>query len=574
MSVHNTTRRVLAATSCAALAASLVVAATVPATASSDVPLPDKSDLPQPVAQEARASGLVITYDTGVAAASQTGVQRAVAASGLTLAKGSVPIQGTTVAHAFTETVPLAQANEAAKAVAQLPGVATAEPDTVVQAFDAPPVTVSDPYLKSDQWNIWDWRDGSVGGIPLPAGGYSTHAPSLWEKTKGTYKVVVAVLDTGRTAHAQLDKSTVAGYDMISKSFVARDGNGRDANPQDQGDWSSTEDSSWHGTHVAGIIAARADKVEGVGNAPGVRVQHVRVLGAGGGSMSDVAAGIIWASGGTVTGVPKNATPARVINLSLGGRGTCDSTTQSAINSARSRGAVVVVAAGNDDQPASAYTPASCAGVITVAALDEYGQRASYSNYGAAVEIGAPGGEYDGTADYRPIASTWNTGTTTPGSPAWGLMMGTSQAAPGVSGGAALIASLGLSGASVEKAVKAAYSPYPKYASGTTWNCGGTCGKGWFDLRKILAPLAPARITGTAKVGTYLKVTLPEFTGRVASRPVQWLVNGKPVSGATSTIYKVKAADRGKYIQVRVTARSTGSFYAVPTTSAKTAKVV
>jgi serine protease len=82
----------------------------------------------------------------------------------------------------------------------------------------------------------------------------------------------------------------------------------------------------------------------------------VRVLGKCGGYTSDIADGIIWASGGTVTGVPANANPAKVINMSLGGSGACDTTTQNAINGARSRGTVVIVAAGNEN--ANASTPA------------------------------------------------------------------------------------------------------------------------------------------------------------------------------------------------------------------------
>src|SRR5690606_35071991 len=160
----------------------------------------------------------------------------------------------------------------------------------------------------------------------------------------------------------------VAGYDFISDASIAGDGNGRDSNPQDEGDWENPYPSSWHGTHVAGTIAAVTNNAKGVaGVAFGARVQPVRVLGHGRGCTSDITDAIVWASGGTVSGVPANATPAEVINMSLGGGGYCSSTYQNAINSAVSRGTVVVVAAGNSNANVANFTPASCSNVIAVA---------------------------------------------------------------------------------------------------------------------------------------------------------------------------------------------------------------
>ena len=155
----------------------------------------------------------------------------------------------------------------------------------------------------------------------------------------------------------------------------------------------------------------------------------VRVLGKCGGYLSDITAAIRWAAGGTVPGVPDNPNPARVLSLSLSGPGACDSTTQSAIDEAIGNGAVVVVAAGNNNANASGYTPASCFGVISVAATTSSGTRASFSNYGTGVTMAAPGVS---------IASTWNDGTQGPGSQTYGLMSGTSMATPHVSGVAAL----------------------------------------------------------------------------------------------------------------------------------------
>ncbi|WP_130483660.1 S8 family peptidase [Sphaerotilus mobilis] len=281
--------------------------------------------------------------------------------------------------------------------------------------------------------NQWDLSDATA-GLNLPA---------AWDLGRGA-GVVVAVIDTGVRPHADLSANLLPGYDFISMTTVANDGNGRDADASDPGDWapagacgtgSVASNSSWHGTHVAGTIAAVANNGVGMaGVAPGARILPLRVLGRCGGYTSDIADAIIWAAGGTITGVPANPTPAKVLNLSLGGRGACDLTTQNAINSARSRGAVVVVAAGNSAADASGYSPASCAGVVSVAAVGRTGARASYSNYGASVDLAAPGGD----AAFG-ILSTLNAGTTTPGADTYRSYMGTSMAAPHVAGVAALM---------------------------------------------------------------------------------------------------------------------------------------
>jgi serine protease len=196
----------------------------------------------------------------------------------------------------------------------------------------------------------------------------------------------------------------------------------------------------------------------------------VRVLGKCGGYTSDIADGIIWASGGTVSGVPSIAARAQVINMSLGGGGACDTTTQNAINSARSRGTVVVVAAGNESQNASNSNPANCAGVIAVAATNRSGGRASYSNYGTIVDVAAPGGDNgDG------ILSTLNAGTTSPGADSYASYMGTSMATPHVAGVVALMLAKNpaLTPDDVEARLKSSARPFPASCSG--------CGAGIVD---------------------------------------------------------------------------------------------
>ena len=361
------------------------------------------------------------------------------------------------------------------QALAASDKVEYAEPDVMLQALAVP----NDPEYPA-QWHYSE-----------PAG---INGPAAWDVAKGS-GAVVAVIDTGRTAHPDLDANTVAGYDFISNATNARDGNGRDSDPQDEGDWNATAgecgagsqptDSSWHGTHVAGTVAAVSDNGVGVaGVAPQATVQHVRVLCKCGGSLSDIADAVVWAAGGRVPGVPANATPARVINMSLGGSGRCTRAYQSAINTAVRRGTTVVVAAGNSNADASGFNPANCANVVSVSALNREGNRAFYSNFGPSVDIAAPGGEVRRATDApgtrttpeNGVLSTINAGATTPGAPAYTTYMGTSMAAPHVAGVAALLLSRtpGLTPAQVEAAVKDNARPIP----GT---CAEGCGAGLVD---------------------------------------------------------------------------------------------
>jgi serine protease len=292
------------------------------------------------------------------------------------------------------------------------------------------------------------------------------------------------VLDTGYRPHVDLAANIVGGYDFISDTFVANDGNARDSSAQDPGDWNTAGqcppdpgayDSSWHGTHVAGTIGAVSNNSSGVaGVAFGGRVLPLRVLGRCGGYTSDIADAIVWASGGSVSGVPANAYVAKVVNLSLGGEGSCDTTTQNAINSARSRGTVIVVAAGNENRNASTSSPANCSGVITVASVNRSGGRAYYSNYGAVVDVAAPGGDVRTSAS-NGVLSTSNSGTTTPGSDIYAFYQGTSMATPHVAGVVALMLSRNsaLTPDDVESRLKSSTRSFPATCS--------QCGTGIVD---------------------------------------------------------------------------------------------
>jgi serine protease len=298
------------------------------------------------------------------------------------------------------------------------PNVDYAEPDVLMNAFAVP----NDPFFNQQ----WSFTDPAVG----------INAMTAWDKTIGT-GVTVAVLDTGYRLHADLAGNilTTNGYDFISDASIANDGNARDTDASDPGD-GCYGSSSWHGTHVMGTIAAQANNNQGVaGVAYGAKVLPVRVLGCGGGYMSDISDGIVWASGGVVSGVPRNIARAQVINLSLGGEGACSATIQTAINTARTNNTIVVVAAGNENIDATNTSPANCNGVITVAAINRSGGRASYSNYGSQVTLAAPGGE----AGSEGIISTLNDGATTPGNDIYAFYSGTSMATPHVAGTLALM---------------------------------------------------------------------------------------------------------------------------------------
>lgn len=349
------------------------------------------------------------------------------------------------------------------------PDVEYAEEDVLLR----PLATVNDPFYPR-QWNLYE----------EPAG---LRVPGAWDRSIGSGQTI-AVLDTGITAHGDLDGNVLPGYDFVADPAIAADGTGRDADASDPGDacldpapGEQLTESSWHGTHVAGIAAAVGNNNEGVtGVAYGAKLLPLRVMGACGGLLSDTIDAIAWAAGAQVSDTPANPTPARIINLSLGSEGVCSPTLQTAIDSAVSLGSVVVAAAGNEAQPVKNVLPANCNSVITVGATDRAGNSASYSNYGPGVDVSAPGGEApDG------IGSTYNSGRTAPASEAYAAMQGTSMAAPHVAGVAALMLSVNpsLNPAQVEQILRDSARPLP----GT---CAGGCGTGIVDASAAVAQAA------------------------------------------------------------------------------------
>jgi serine protease len=337
----------------------------------------------------------------------------------------------------------------------QAPGVVGVIPD--IRAL--PLIDPIDP-LYASQWDMHVPTAGKEG---------AANVPPAWNNATGA-GVVVAVIDTGQTNHPDLIANMPEGWgiDMIENSATARDFDGRDMNPTDEGDW-AWYPSSWHGTHVAGTIGAAQNDIGISGIAPNVSIQHVRVLGAGGGSFNDVIDGIRWAAGLTTSwdgrpwsafGLTDNAHPADVINMSLGGGGSCWSTLQDAISQARAAGTVVVTAAGNSFRDAANFTPANCNDTVTVAATGRVGGLANYSNFGSSIDIAAPGGDMSRDSG---ILSTIGTGTSTLTGYSYTNYQGTSMAAPHVAGVAALVSSQHPTWgpAEIEAAIYTGVRPFP-----------------------------------------------------------------------------------------------------------------
>ncbi|MGN9757807.1 S8 family peptidase [Streptomyces sp. SD31] len=464
--------------SVAAVSAALFTAATTVAVAQ-DTAAP-QATAPVPAAQTEAAPGtpaerLIVGYKSGASEAKSNKAAEADAA-----AKGKEAGEDLDFQRRLGSGAALVDLGEnltkadVADVVAEYradPQVAYVVPDRLNKPLATPNDT---EYSK--QWDLFETTAGM-------------NVPGAWDVATGS-GVTVAVIDTGYVSHSDLGANIVAGYDFISDAKVGNDGNGRDSNPADTGDWTAANecqagdpasDSSWHGTHVAGTIAAVTNNSKGVaGIAHGAKVSPLRVLGKCGGFDSDIIDAITWASGGTVSGVPANTNVAKVINMSLGGGGACTTATQSAINAAVNRGTTVVVAAGNSNANAANYSPASCSNVISVAASDRQGNRSYYSNFGTVVDIAAPGGETNSVTSSG-ILSTLNSGTQGPSSESYDYYQGTSMAAPHIAGLAAVMksANASLTPAQIESAIKTNSRALP----GT---CSGGCGAGLADAAKTV----------------------------------------------------------------------------------------
>ncbi len=340
------------------------------------------------------------------------------------------------------------------------------------------------PLVDTRQWNM-KYMSNSLNGV---GNWFGNNFVNAWNKLDARsihagQGVTIAVIDSGYTPHPSFLPRLLSysngnrGATFISDCRIS--GMCSVSTPQnrsailphedaiDLGDFINSQDadklrfddcspratSSWHGTHVTGILAAQDSiSIGGVsisGGAYASNILPIRALGKCGGYSSDINAAMVWATKGNSSII--NPTPVKVINMSLGNEGECGRSTQEAIN--LSNPAVIVVAAGNEKKDMGNISPASCANVISVAASGPNGTLASYSNYGAST-ITAAGG--DGGAVGAIYSTIWNSATSYNQSSGGGFgpMQGTSMATPHVSAAVALLISL----------IESQPSPY------NTWN--------------------------------------------------------------------------------------------------------
>lgn len=415
---------------------------------------------------------------------------------------------------------------DAVDAVAARSDVEYVQPNYLLEAVLTPNDTLYDL-----QWHYFDNGSGasqSPGGINLP---------QAWDVTVGSPSVIIAVIDTGILPnHPDIAGSPnlAPGFDMISSTTRANDGDGRDPDPTDAGDGTAAgecgpgsppQGDSWHGTHVSGTVGVgrtnNALGVAGVNHAS--RVQAVRALGKCGGSTADINDAIRWAAGLPVPGVPNNANPARVINMSLGAVAPCSASpsTQSAINDATAAGALVVAAAGNEAQDAANAFPASCNSVLTVAASDFNGELVTrYSNFGAVVDIMAPGGDLQADNDNNGNPD----GVLSMVQGGYAFFNGTSMASPHAAGVAGLMLAddPSLTPAQLTSAIVGNAIPR------SSQQCPRACGAGL--LNASFTPPPPA-----APVLRVSPANVEVDEGESAILTATLTQNGSPVSGATIT---------------------------------------
>jgi serine protease len=498
----------------------------------------------------------------------------------------------------------------------------------------------------STQWNIASGRADST---------YGVHADQAWTTTAGA-GAIIGVIDIGFLDHADLADKYLPGYDFITDASSARDGDGRDPDPADEGNYYAQDDqlvqqSSWHGLHVAGTVAGGLSDADAVGVAPAAKILPLRVGGTAAPTVADMTAAIRWGAGLSVDGLPDNPYPADALNLSIAEIGACPDSLQAAIDAATQAGTAVVVAAGNTwntltPDPLSVNYPANCRNVVRVTASDYTGHLTSFSNRGTdayPATIAAPGAS---------IRSTWNTGTTLPvaGGDTYQSLAGTSMSAPHVAGVLALLraARPDLSVDQLVASVTATAQQFPDAADAATGGAGivdapsalasalslpisvpsptptdsttpspsatpsddatptdsstptdsatptdsttpspsttpsedatpsasTTPSTGTAPSETAASPSPQPPITqaprrqfvggarpkakGTYRVGHKLRASVGTWSPTPTSYTYRWLRNGKKITGATKSTYKLTRSDRHKRISVKITVKRTG----------------
>jgi len=494
----------------------------------------------------------------------------------------------------------------------------------------------------------------AISSDPLATGQWYLHAvqPSAinaegaWNVTTGSNGVVIAVIDTGvRFDHPDLKRviqggRLLPGYDFVSadsagRFFTANDGTARDADPSDPGDWvtvteaSATDNncttdspSSWHGTRVSGIIGALSNNATGVsGITWSGSILPVRVIGKCGGYNSDVLAGMLWAAGDHVDGVPDNLYPANVLNISLGGAGPCDSASADVTSQLSSRGVLMVVSAGNEGGPVD--SPANCPGAAGIAGLRHAGTKVGFSSLGPEIALSAPAGNCVNTTGgpcLFSIDTTSNAGTTTPGASIYtdqfNTNLGTSFSAPIVSGIAGLMLAVNgnlKSTQLIARLKEGATTPFPTTTTDTgtppvchipasatdiqNFECScttSTCGAGMANAQgSVNAALRPIAAVSWGSVSSGANVTLQGGSSAAACNhsisTYAWTVvsstSGSPVimnanmatatvpapSSGTTTVRLTVTDETGKSDTADVVIGTTSASSTAPTNAGNTA---
>ena len=513
-----------------------------------------------------------------------------------------------------------------AEQLAALPEVEWAVPDQR-RRFSALP---NDPLLSDNQLTstpvAGQWYLRSPTALFVSA----INAVTAWNLTVGSPSITVAVLDTGvLSAHPDLAGKLQPngmggyGYNFISDIPTANNGIGRSASSEDPGDdttsgqcgaGTAAENSSWHGTQVAGLIGAATNNGLGMASVGrNVMLLPVRVLGRCGGFDSDIIAAMRWAAGISsdvgASAALVNTHPAKVINLSLGATGPCPASYRDVVAEVNAAGVTVVAAAGNENGLA-VDAPANCPGVIGVAGLRHVGTKVGYSNIGPEVSISAPAGNCGNSVGcLYPLITTSNTGTAAPlTSPAdyiytgggANASIGTSFSAPLVSGtvGLMLSANPALTPIGVKSILKSTARAFPTSGGeATATACHApdgtsqiecyctttTCGAGLLSAADAVAHAfdPTVRVTNSNATPTAGAVVVLDGSTSVAygGRTIasyQWTIlsgsSSASFSGATNTASATLNAVAGGSVTVQLvvtdnagaTASSTTSFTVTP----------
>jgi serine protease len=429
---------------------------------------------------------------------------------------------------------------------------------------------------QTGQWYLHAPAATAAGGSTTTA---AINATTAWDTTTGSSAIVIADMDTGVLfGHPDLlavsaGGRLLPGYDFVGPDsgaggvggagdtfLTANDGNGWDPDPSDPGDWVSVADamtaefsgclpdptvpepSSWHGTRVSGMLGALTNNATGVAGVTwGPKILPVRVPGKCGGFDSDIIVGMRWAAGLAVPNVPLNPTPAKVLNLSLGGPSECSAAYTTAVTDITAQGASIFASAGNEGGPID--EPANCPGVVGVTAVRHVGTKVGFANVSglhttggvsAAVSIAAPGGNcfnLSGACLFS-LDTTTNKGLTTPDTSATGYTytdqtnfnIGTSFSSPIAAGIGALMYSVNshLTPGLLLTRLRNGARAFPNIATDSTGvaiptchvatsstdlqviecNCTTTtCGAGLADapgaVAEALRPIAAISVTGT-----------------------------------------------------------------------------